>query len=204
VLAVLAAAVAAAVVPVGAADIVISRQAGGVIADIADATRTIRLAAVPTDLRVRSNKMVFDYERGELAYLGDVRVAQNGVQLTSDDLRIAFEPRRSGALRTVRASGNVKVVHDERTATGQLAVYDPGAATITLTGDARLGTHGSSLEGESVVVYLDEGRATVDGGGVVPVAAPGGREPVSPAIAPTGRVRAVIDPGSLDIEELGD
>ena len=38
------------------------------------------------------------------------------------------------------------------TATGRLAVYDPARATITLTGNARLGSGPNTVQGEKVVV----------------------------------------------------
>jgi len=194
-----------------AADVVIGSEAGDVISEVASATRQLRLASVPADMFVESDRMVFDYLRGELSYYGDVRVAQGGIRLRSDDLTIAFEPKQTGSLRSIRASGNVLVTHKDTKATGKLAVYDPNASTITLTGDARLGSGPNTLEGERVVVYLAEGRATVEGAPALadapPAAKPEGAvdqgQPM-PAAPPSGRVRAVIDPGSLGDEDFKD
>jgi lipopolysaccharide transport protein LptA len=195
--------------PSHAADVVIGSEAGDVISEIASATRQLRLASVPADMFVESDRMVFDYQRGELSYYGDVRVAQGGIRLRSDDLTIAFEPEQTGSLRSIRASGNVLVTHKNTKATGKLAVYDPNSSTITLTGDARLGAGPNSLEGERVVVYLAEGRATVEGGSAVAEHSPRSRpegavEEGQPAPTPSGRVRAVIDPGSLGSEDFVD
>jgi lipopolysaccharide transport protein LptA len=192
--------------PARAADVMISGRTGDVISEIANATRQIKFASVPSDLRVQSNTMVFDYLRGELAYTGNVQVEQGEVELSSDALVIAFEPRRSGTLRSVRASGNVTVVHEDKTATGRQAVYDPEAATITLTGDARLGAGPSSLEGARVVVYLQEGRAVVEGADASPISTAGTDDDggPTPQKRPPGRVRAVIDTESLDVEDVLD
>jgi len=195
-----------------AADVVIGNDAGDVISEVAAATRQLHLASVPAELLVESDTLVFDYERGELAYSGDVRVAQGGVHMRSENLTIAFEPQRTGSLRSIRASGNVLITHKNTKATGNLAIYDPTASTITLTGEARLGAGPNTLEGERVIVYLDEGRAIVEGG-----AADGAQSATAPAPEagsagpsdavekkPSGRVRAVIDPGTLGSEDLLD
>jgi lipopolysaccharide export system protein LptA len=61
-------------------------------------------------------------------------------------------------------------------------VYDRSKATLRLTGNATLGSGPNLGEGESVGVFLDEGRAIVEGG--------------------RGPVRAILEPGSLNDEEL--
>jgi len=198
-----------------AADVVIGNDTGDVISEVAAATRQLHLASVPAELFVESDKMVFDYARGELAYSGDVRVAQGGVHMRSENLTIAFEPERTGSLRSIRASGNVLITHKNTKATGDLAVYDPASSTITLTGEAKLGAGPNTLEGERVIVYLAEGRAIVEGGAAAAAAAAGEAAPPASASSgdagqgdqvqkkPSGRVRAVIDPGTLD-EDLLD
>ena len=106
-------------VPARAADLVISGATGDMISDIAQATQQLRLAAVSADLRVQCDSMSFDYTHGVLAYSGNVRVTQGNVRLSSDALMIAFEPRRSGRVRSVRASGNVTVVNKDSDTCGQ-------------------------------------------------------------------------------------
>ncbi len=181
--------------PVGAADIVVDRKAGDLISEIATATRQFRLATVPSDLRVRSSRMKFDYEQGELAYAGSVHVAQGNIRLQADELQIRFEPQRTGSLRTIRASGNVQIQQRNESATGDQAVYDPAAATLTLTGNVRLGSGPNSLQGERVVVYIDEDRTEIQG-------APEQATAPSAEPKPSGRVRAVIDPETLGLGDV--
>ena len=190
-----AAVTACALLPAGAADIVIDRKAGDLISEVATATRQFRLATVPSDLRVRSSRMKFDYEQGELAYVGSVHVAQGSIRLQADELQIRFEPQRTGALRTIRASGNVQIQQRNETATGDEAVYDPAAATLTLTGNVRLGSGPNSLQGERVVVYIDEDRTEIQGAAAQATAP-------SAQPQPSGRVRAVIDPETLHLNDV--
>ena len=91
--------------------------------------------------------------------------------MNADELKISFEPKNPREVQRIEARGGVKVRHETETATGRLAVYDPQRATITLTGDARLGSGPNTVQGEKVVVFLDEGRAVVEGGDSGPVKA---------------------------------
>lgn len=168
-----------------AADVEVGEQAGEAIASIADAVREFRLSSVPSELRIQADAMEFDFTKGELRYTGKVRVVQGEVTLAADELRIVFTPKKPEDLELVEATGNVRVERETETASGSRAVYDPSSATITLSGNAELGSGPNIVKGDKVVVYLDEGRATVEGGA-------------------SGPVRAHIEPKSEEIEELLD
>jgi len=159
------------------------KNAGDVISMVARIVGSFRLTKVSSDMEVLADRMEFDYQGGRLSYSGNVRVTHGGVKLKSDQLTITFEPGAEKPLETIRASGNVQVDYGEETASGDDAVYDPRNATVTLSGSAHLGAGKSSIEGESVVVYLDEGKAIIEGGA-------------------KGPVRALIDPNSLDVDKV--
>ena len=173
------------VAPVRGADVEVGERAGEAIGSLADAVRDFRLTSLPSDLRVQAQSMVFDYRNGELVYKGDVQVQHGEVRLHADTLKVEFEPKKPQQLRSLRADGNVRVEHESETASGRIAVYDPNRATITLTGDAKLGSGPNTVEGEKVVVFLDEGRAVVEGGA-------------------SGPVRAYIEPKSDNVDKLLD
>lgn len=167
----------------GASDIDIGERAGEVIGEIAQVTEDFSLTDLPGNLEVEANEMMFDYDRGELRYGGDVRVVHGDVRMRADRMVLKFSPGRTKSLKLVEASGNVEVLRGDERAVGDQATYDPERRIITLRGSASLGSGGNSIGGESVVVYLAERRAEVKGS-----KAQNG-----------GRVRAVIDPESLDL-----
>ncbi|RMF25020.1 MAG: hypothetical protein D6760_02040 [Deltaproteobacteria bacterium] len=170
--------------PAGAVnDVDIREQTGDVIARVAEAAQGLRFGKhLPGDVEVTSDRMTFDYKRGTLVYTGHVRVLHKDIRLRSDRIDVVFEPGRTDSLRSITATGHVEVVRGDETATGNTAVYDPGRATLTLSGNARLGSGRHRVEGQRVVVYLDEGRAVVEGGG--------------------GPVRARISPRTSEVEDL--
>jgi len=166
-----------------AADVEVGERAGQAIGKMADAVKDFRLQPTPADLNVQARSMVFDFKKGQLLYQGDVHVQHGEVKMDADELQVTFEPENPRQVQKIEARGNVHVVHATETASGRLAVYDPERATITLTGDARLGSGPNTVQGEKVVVFLDQGRATVEGG-------------------VSGPVRAFIEPKSKSIDRL--
>jgi lipopolysaccharide transport protein LptA len=182
-----AAVVLAAAMPglVAASDVDIGERAGDVIGEIAQVTEDFSLTDLPGNLQIEANEMLFDYDHGELRYSGNVQVAHGDVRMRADRMILKFNPGRAKSLKLLEAIGQVEVLRGEERAVGEHATYDPERRIITLTGKASLGSAGSSIGGESVVVYLSERRAEVKGGN--------GRA------GQGGRVRAVIDPDSLDL-----
>jgi lipopolysaccharide transport protein LptA len=167
-------------------DIDIGEKAGAVIGDIADVTRDFRLTDLPGNLEIEADEMAFDYEAGRLSYRGKVKVVHGEVTMRADKLELIFHPGRAKSLDQIEAIGNVEVLRGEERATGDQATYDPDRRIITLTGKATLGSGTSSIGVESVVVHLSERRAEIKSKNV--------------RTGETGdRVRAVIDPDSLDI-----
>ena len=169
-----------------ASDVDIGERAGEAIGRIAQVTNDFTLTDIPAQLEIEADRMAFDYDQGELHYDGNVKVQHGEVSLRSQKLLLTFNPGRTKSLKTIEASGNVEVLRGEERASGERASYDPNRRIITLTGKASLGSAGNQIGGESVVVYLAERRAEVKGG-------------AGPAAGEGGRVRAVIDPNSLDL-----
>ena len=170
-----------------AGDINVNEEAGDVIGEIAEVVSDFRLTDLPTNLYIEADSMTFDYEAGELSYRGEVEVKHGEVELRSDELVLTFQPGDEKSLKSILARGNVQVLRGDERAYGNTAIYDPDAATITLEGDARLGSGKNTIGGETVVVHLDRKRAQIKGG------KPGSG----------GRVRAIIDPDSVKLLQSG-
>ena len=174
-----------------AREIEITSKTGDVISEIARASRKFQLVEIASEVRVTADSLVFDYRAGELFYRGNVSISQGDVSISAESLSILFEPGASGSLRSVKAEGDVRVRRGKETATGDLATYDPEGQTIVLSGGARIGSGPNSIEGEQVIVQLREQRTIIEGG-------------TDKRTGEKKRVRAIIDPKSVDIEEIFD
>ncbi|MBI5506584.1 MAG: hypothetical protein HY899_17470 [Deltaproteobacteria bacterium] len=168
-----------------------------VLSSVAGIARNLELADVPSPIDVTADRLEFDYNKGVLRYSGNVRIEHAGATIRAQQIEISFETEGKRALQKIIARGGVEVLRGKETARGEVAEYDPRAATIVLSQNARLGSGPNSLSGERVVVYLQEGRATVQGGPAAAAAEGSGAARGSAGAAPPGRVRVVIMPDSI-------
>lgn len=128
----------------------------------------------------------------ETVFGGNVRVQQGDVILTCERLTVEYEDkkrRNNGRqaskkdpignvpaetdIKTITASGNVRIVQGDRTAFAGKAVYDNAARTITLTEDPRLWQGGNTVKTQTIIMFLDENRYDTGTGGVEVTINPG-------------------------------
>jgi len=173
----------------------IARKTNDVLGSVAGIAQNLELANVPSPINITADRLEFLYGKGILRYEGNVVVDHAGARIRARSLEISFEPEGERSLRKIVAKGGVEVTRGDDSARGEVAEYDPKAATIVLTQNARLGSGPNSVAGEKVVVYLSDKRAVVMGGAAPPAATQAG-EPQQPATG--GRVRAVFMPDAVD------
>ena len=170
-----------------------------VLTSVAGIARNLELADVPSPIDITSDRLEFDYGHGLLRYDGNVRVEHAGAKIRARSLEVSFEPEGKRSLKKITARGGVEVLHGNESARGELAEYDPTAATIILSQNARLGSGPNSLAGDKVIVYLNERRAVVLGGGAGSVAPTGSADQAeAPATTGSGRIKAVFMPDALE------
>ncbi len=163
---------------------------------VTSVAKNLRLTNVPGPIDVRADRLEIDFKSGRLEYRGSVRVKHAGATITADQVVVTFTPGSARALKEVTARGSVHVVRGEESAYGELAVYDPGAATIILSHNAKLGSGPNVLTGERVIFYIDEQRAVVESG-EASVGSGDGAQAGTGENAEDSRVRVVIVPDSL-------
>ncbi len=120
----------------------------------------------------------------EVTFEGTVRVQQGDLVLTCDRLIIMYDEKMQGAaqngshkkpvsrelqtasgIKSITASGNVKMTQNDRMAVAGKAVFDNSKRTITLTeGPPRLWQGPDVLAAQTIVIYLDENRSELLGG----------------------------------------
>jgi lipopolysaccharide export system protein LptA len=120
-------------------------------------------------IRAVSNKLDYDDGQGIAHYEGNVRAQKQGMVLETSDMTVK---RRQNDVAEIAAIGGVAVQRGEQRGTGEQAVYDAAADTVTLTGnnaevhDKEHGTvEGARLvmktNGETIVVEGGAGKRTV-------------------------------------------
>jgi lipopolysaccharide export system protein LptA len=118
----------------------------------------------------------------EVTFEGNVEVKQGDVALTCDHLVIVYDEKtgagtaekrvkklpkaleNASQIKSITASGNVKIVQNERMAVAGKALYDNVKRTITLTEAPRLWQGKDMLVADTIIIYLDENRSELLGG----------------------------------------
>jgi len=108
----------------------------------------------------------------EVAFEGNVKVKQGDVTLSCDRLVIVYDEKKgertkklgrglenTSQLKSILASGNVKIVQKERMAVADEALYDIMKRTIRLHGGRPILRDGPDvLIGDPIFIHLDENR----------------------------------------------
>jgi len=118
---------------------------------------------------------------------GNVSVLQGNIKLTCDKLIVAFDENKGSAriggrdrklsedgpvdrgIKSFTASGNVKIVQDERVATAGKAFFDNVNRIITLTDSPRIWQGRDAAIAKAIVMYLDENTWEFQGGDNSPI-----------------------------------
>lgn len=115
---------------------------------------------------IRAERMFFDYEASRVVYRDEVHVEQGDFVLDCDELRIGYDgqPQDGSAmvLTEVTALGDVRIEEGERVATGDEAFFQQAEKKIRLVGNAVLKDGPSEVKGDSLTLWLGEGRGVVN------------------------------------------
>lgn len=138
-----------------------------------DSTQPIEISADSLEMRQTEQTAVFS---------GTVDARQGQVRMQADRLIVSYDANSgdtndsAGAIRNVRAEGNVFISSAQETAQGDWAEYDVTTGSIVMGDDVAL-TQGPKnvLVGGSLFIDLNTGFAKLDGGQAAGVSGASGR-----------------------------
>ena len=125
-----------------------------------DANQPIKISA--DSLEVRQNEQVAVFSGAVDARQGDVRMQAERLTVTYDP--DAEDDSQAGAIRRVRAEGDVFISSRTETASGNWADYDVAGATILMGDDVTLTQDKNVLAGGRLRINLNSGEARIEGG----------------------------------------
>jgi len=97
-------------------------------------------------------------------FAGNVHVTQAELTLDTARLTVAYSGGESVQIRRLDAAGGVTVRSPSEVAKGEFGIYDLDRKLITLIGNVQLNRGQNQVNGSRLVIDLDSGRATIDGG----------------------------------------
>ena len=133
---------------------------------------------------ITADWMEVDQKKSSITYKGHVVTIQNDMTMRSETLTAYYDPEMKQMSQIV-AEGKVNATQGARMATGDKAVFDDKAKTVTLTGSPVMRQGNSQVSGVKVVYFIEQDKAIAEGDGKV-------------------RVQATIFPEELKSREQGD
>jgi lipopolysaccharide export system protein LptA len=119
-------------------------------------------AAAPEAKRteITAAHLLFDYEKMQAVFDGNVVVQDPSMRLESDKLHVVMD-QVSQQITTAKASGNVKIIEKDRVATGDQAEYNAREGKLVLTGNATVQRGREVLRGSTITFYRADNRIDV-------------------------------------------
>jgi lipopolysaccharide export system protein LptA len=133
---------------------------------------------------ITSDWMEADQKKNTITYKGRVVTVQADMTMRSEILTAYYDPETKKMSQIV-AEGKVNATQGNRVATGEKAVFDDKARTVTLTGSPVMRQGNNQVSGIKVVYFMDEDKATAEGDEKI-------------------RVRATIFPEEMQQQDKGD
>jgi lipopolysaccharide export system protein LptA len=133
---------------------------------------------------ITSDWMEVDQKKITITYKGRVVTVQAEMTMRSDTLTAYYDGDMK-QMKQIIAEGKVNATQGNRVATGEKAVFDDSAKTVTLTGNPVMRQGNSQVTGTRVIYFVEQDRATAEGDGKI-------------------RVQATIFPEDLQKKDKGD
>lgn len=128
----------------------------------------------PEKIHIVADELTSDSQNREAEFSGNVQVTQGSTVITSDRLKIFYSEDLStaansakgeGSIKKIVASGNVKILFDNRVAVSQQAVYNTDTKILVLTGsNSKITSGNDSISGEKITYNRSDGHITVESG----------------------------------------
>lgn len=121
--------------------------------------------ALPGGTTINAKTLSFDYKRFTAVFEGNVVVVDPQVRMEADRLNVIFEG--SNEVKSVAASGNVRMWHEDKTATCDRAIYVSRSGEVILRGGATLRRGDDRVMGDEITFWLNEERMTCTPGRLI-------------------------------------
>jgi lipopolysaccharide export system protein LptA len=133
---------------------------------------------------ITADWMEVDQKKNTITYKGRVVTVQADMTMRSNSLTAYYDPDMK-QMKQIVAEGKVQATQGNRVATGEKAVFDDKAKTVTLTGEPVMRQGNSQVSGVRIIYYVEQDRAVAEG-------------------RDEARVRATIFPEDLQKQEKGE
>ena len=126
-------------------------------------------------IRITADKLVVKVDAAEIEFIGNVKTTQADAVITSDRLKIIYDPdalktstpgNKKESIKKIIATGHVKIIRDDIQAETDRAEYTIKSKILVLLGEQSKVSQGSnSISGTKFILYRTEGKLSVESKG---------------------------------------
>jgi lipopolysaccharide export system protein LptA len=127
-------------------------------------------------VEVTADQLELDDNARILVFTGHAVAVQDDVSIHVDRLTVRYQGE-AREIKQILAEGNVRIVQEGRTASGEKAVLYRDEGRVVMTGSPKVSQGENFVMGEQITIFLNDRRSVVSGGA-------------------GGRVNAVFKPGA--------
>ena len=110
---------------------------------------------------ITSDKVEYFDKKKEGEFVGNVKATQGKLLLTASRLRVILEADGK-KIQQIVATGSVKMVQEDLTATSEQAIFYNEEQKVVLTGKPHALSRNNRFSGEKITVYLKENRIIIE------------------------------------------
>lgn len=114
-------------------------------------------------VKITSEQLEADDQSGTFIFKGDVQAQQGEVFIYAKKMTVSYVQGEKRQIETVVAEGDVRIVQLNRVATGGKATLYHKEGRIVLSDEPRVVQGENTVEGERIIVYLNDNRSIVEG-----------------------------------------
>ncbi len=124
-----------------------------------------------TPIRIQASRLDSYNEEKKIIFSGDVVAKKAEMTIYADQMTVYYrktEGKDAGQggdaeeVEKIFAKGHVRIVKNNRTATGDDAVYYSAEQNVILTGNPRVWEGNNMVKGDKITIFLDEDRSIVE------------------------------------------
>lgn len=126
-------------------------------------------------IHITADRLIAEGNSNNAEFIGNVRAVQETTVITSEKLKIFYKKDSSGikdnskvdeSIKEIIATGNVKILFDDKIAETQQAVYTAETRILVLNGpDSKVTSGKNTISGSKITLFRDNGSIKVEGSG---------------------------------------
>ncbi|MBU1182705.1 MAG: hypothetical protein KKF00_11190, partial [Proteobacteria bacterium] len=126
-------------------------------------------------IHITADRLIAEGNSNNAEFIGNVRAVQETTVITSNKLKIFYKKDSSGiednskgeeSIKEIIATGNVKILFDDKIAETEQAVYTAETRILVLNGpNSKITSGKNTISGSKITFFRDDGRINVEGSG---------------------------------------